>query len=80
MKKLFFTAIALVAFSGISMASTIEIEKSVEVTKPSVIVCEERKQNCEEAAVSLHEIIIGNGADNLVLLNQLIALCHPELK
>jgi hypothetical protein len=27
MKKLFFTAIALVAFSGVSMASTIDIEE-----------------------------------------------------
>ena len=28
MKKLFFTAIALAVFSGVSMANTIEIEKS----------------------------------------------------
>lgn len=29
MKKLFFTAIALVAFSGISMANTVEFEEQI---------------------------------------------------
>ncbi len=30
MKKLFFSAIALVAFSGVSMANTVEVEDSIE--------------------------------------------------
>lgn len=33
MKKMFFTAIALVAFSGASMANTIEEKKTIEPTK-----------------------------------------------
>jgi hypothetical protein len=33
MKKLFFTAIALVAFSGVSMANTIEIENTDSLEK-----------------------------------------------
>lgn len=33
MKKLFFSAIALVAFSGVSMGNTIAVEEPVEVVK-----------------------------------------------
>ena len=33
MKKLFFTAIAMVAFSAVSMANTIEVKEAVEFNK-----------------------------------------------
>ncbi len=33
MKKLFFTAIALVAFSAVSMANNVKVKKEIEITK-----------------------------------------------
>ena len=54
MKKLFFTAIALVAFSGVSMASTDEIKKSVDNTK-----CDNQKK----------EVIITKNCDLMVSSN-----------
>jgi hypothetical protein len=41
MKKLFFTAIALVAFSGVSMASTIDKEQTLECKDDKGLTCEQ---------------------------------------
>lgn len=42
MKKLFFSAVALVAFSGVSMANTIEVEQDFK---------EEKGDHCQEFAM-----------------------------
>lgn len=41
MKKLFFTAIALVAFSGVSMAETVVIKQKVDLVRDSHEMCNE---------------------------------------
>ena len=70
MKKLVFTALAVVAFSGIAMANTAEVKTS------SLKVEQVEEKTCKEKAVDIYEGIIGTGSDNLALLNDLIGLCH----
>ena len=41
MKKLFFSAIALVAFSGVSMAKTVAINQKVDLVRNSHEMCNE---------------------------------------
>lgn len=78
MKKMFFTAIALIAFSGASMASTKEVKKEKKETKKitKVVVGTE----CQNKAVTKYELImdedcgsVGCGGDDWNLLNALIA-------
>ena len=70
MKKLLFTALAVVAFSGVAMAETSKLE-----SKPLKLE-QVKEKSCEDRAVDIYEGIIQGGSDNLALLNDLIGLCH----
>ena len=70
MKKLVFTAFAVVAFSGVAMAETSKLE-----SKPLKLE-QVKEKSCEDRAVDIYEGIIQGGSDNLALLNDLIGLCH----
>ena len=58
MKKLFFTAIALVAFSGVSMANSVAVEETVIVE--NVLL----KDNCTTVAQLAYNLAISEGADH----------------
>lgn len=79
MKKLVFTALAVVAFSGVAMAKTGEVKEEVVVSSEIKKVsedfnaCEERAINTYESIISSYEVL-----DDLALLNYLIGRCHPE--
>ncbi|HQA73506.1 MAG: hypothetical protein R2805_01470 [Flavobacterium sp.] len=72
MKKLFFSAIALVAFSGVSFGNTIDIE-------------EERGDGCQEWAIEAVTFMVDD-EDNLtdVQYNQvfqdLLNFCYKNMK
>lgn len=70
MKKLLFTALAVVAFSGVSMAETREAISEVKVVKEQL-----EATPCQDAAINLYELVIGQEDDNIDLLNALLALC-----
>ena len=57
MKKLFFTAIAFVAFSSLSMANTIEQDK---VEEEAVVL----RDNCTIVAQLAYNLAISEGADH----------------
>ena len=70
MKKLVFTALAVVAFSGAAMAKTEEVKTNL------LNIEQVKEKTCEEKAVDIYEGVVGTGPDNLALLNDLIGLCH----
>jgi hypothetical protein len=69
MKKVIFTAIAMIAFSGASMASTKEESK--------VPVAEEETTRCQDAAIDYYEAVMAQngGGDDIRFLNQLLSRC-----
>lgn len=75
MKKLFFTAIAVIAFSGVSMAGTSEDPKDVNAkqTKKEVL----RATPCQDAAINYYEAVIAQngGVDDIPLLQSLLNRC-----
>ncbi|TDE52760.1 hypothetical protein [Flavobacterium sp. GT3P67] len=83
MKKLLFTALAVVAFSGVAMANTAEVKEEVIIkneSKVELVVVEEEPSQCELDAVGTYEFFMyeyNDGGDNIDLLNALIAVCHP---
>ena len=81
MKKMIFTAIALVAFSATSMANTIEIKEveiPVEEVKEVLLkqTCKDRMMNHYEYTMDHDCGSVGCGGDNPALLNSLMALCN----
>ena len=65
MKKLMFTAIALVAFSGVSMANTIadeEVKKDNEVKKEVVI--QMKADPCQNVCHLAYDLAISEGASH----------------
>lgn len=66
-----FTAIAVIAFSGVSMAETKEVKREVKVVKDQL-----EATPCEDAAIDFYEVIIGGNADNIDLLNELLSYCN----
>ncbi len=82
MKKLVFTAFAVVAFSGVAMANTTVVEEVIinSESKSDLIVAKVEPSQCELDAVGTYEFFMyeyNNGGDNIDLLNSLIAVCHP---
>ena len=79
MKKLVFTAFAVVAFSGVAMAKSAEV-KEVATLQSTVKKAEMLQATpCEDAATDAYEVIISNRydkEDDIDLLNDLIGLCH----
>jgi flagellar hook assembly protein FlgD len=63
MKKLLFSAIALVAFNGVSMGNTIEVEKDSLVSK-IVVIEEDKGDGCQEFAMDLVTFAVSDD-DNL---------------
>jgi hypothetical protein len=65
MKKMFFTAIAVVAFSGASIANTVEVKKEVVMF------------NCVGAALDYYEAVMdqNGGGDDWGFLNSLLSRC-----
>ena len=83
MKKLFFTAIVMVAFSAVSMANTIEI-KEIEVIAEKTLIDIE-KASCTDIAISAYEFAMdsecgipgsGCGGDSPELLNLFMGWCY----
>lgn len=81
MKKMFFTAIALVAFSGASMATTKEVKKDKKEAKKTTTVetpCQEMMLDCYETIIKIREQ--NNGGKPVVedwgLLNNLLSNCN----
>ncbi|WP_428223577.1 hypothetical protein [Flavobacterium sp.] len=72
MKKLVFTALAVVAFSGAGMAKTnsLNITKKNQNIKTTIV-----KKTCKEIAIEFYEIIVGDGSDDIKLLNRLLSYC-----
>ena len=56
-KKMFFTAIALVAFSATSMANTVEVEE----VENGQNIARRTPTLCEEASMVTYEMVIDNG-------------------
>jgi hypothetical protein len=67
MKKIMFTAIAMVAFSGVSMAGTLELEAANQLPIDKV--------KCQNAAIDYYIQVIDDGPDDPVLFNQLMSRC-----
>ncbi|MBG6060316.1 hypothetical protein IWX83_000079 [Flavobacterium sp. CG_9.1] len=76
-----FTALAVVAFTGVSMAGTEEVKEEVKIDvskNKSVIddnLCEQMAINSYEYITSHYEVV-----NESALLNYLIGRCHPEYK
>ena len=79
MKKLVFTALAVVAFSGVTFAGTKEVKEEVLLIKElekkpeDFNVCEQMAIDSYEYTLEYYEVT-NAGA----LLNYLIGTCHPE--
>jgi FtsH-binding integral membrane protein len=70
MKKLVFTALAVVAFSGAAIAGTQEIKEVItnNDSKAELLVAEEEPSQCELDAVGTYEFFMyeyNNGGDNI---------------
>ncbi len=87
MKKVFFTAIAMVAFSAVSFANTIEVKVEVvpvEKKSTNTVKVEDDKRTCQEIMVDVYETIMdgycgeigsGCGGNSNSLLNYLMSAC-----
>lgn len=77
MKKLFFTTIALIAFSGTSIANIKEINNYLLISKSKIVILEEKEPTlCQDRAIALYERYIGNGPDDWDLFNHLMSACE----
>lgn len=74
MKKLVFTAIAVIAFSGVSMAETTEVK-----SKSSVVMEQLEDPSCYDNAIATYEYVIehyNGGEDDVFLLDFLFSQCR----
>ncbi|MDN3674889.1 hypothetical protein QWY99_17765 [Flavobacterium branchiarum] len=83
MKKLVFTALAVVAFCGVSMANTLEVGVEVKgatilENKIKVFYGGDEVRACELAAIDLYvkSLKVQDKEEDINLLNELIAKCH----
>ena len=76
MKKLVFTALAVVAFSGVAMANTEEVKKEVIEIKENKEILEATP--CEDRMIDLYEYAIGDGPENIALLNKYLNICYKK--
>lgn len=84
MKKMIFTAMAVLAFSAVSMANTIEVKEEVVVNNESKVENtlnqdEQTATPCEDQAIDNYEYIMceyNNGGDDIALLNYLLSFCY----
>jgi hypothetical protein len=74
MKRFLFTAIAVIAFSGVSMAETKESKSEVKVEKQLL-----HATPCQDRAIDIYEYVMNeynNGGDDIDLLNALLSNCQ----
>lgn len=68
-----FTAIAVIAFSGVSMAETKEVKREVKVVKDQL-----EATPCQDMAIDIYEYVMNEyncGGDDIGLLNALLSNC-----
>ncbi|MBQ0907301.1 hypothetical protein KBJ98_01140 [Flavobacterium sp. F-328] len=84
MKKMIFTALAVVAFSGAAMANTGEVKEDVVFSNENKVEAavvqgpgdnEGTATPCQESAIIIYESIVKDGPDRPDLLNALMGLC-----
>jgi hypothetical protein len=79
MKKLFMTAIALIAFNGVSMGSN-GIQKALDLDQTLEITTKELdKSTCEQTMIDTYNYIMdtyNEGGDDILLLNVLLGSCN----
>lgn len=76
MKKLLFTALAVVAFSGVSMANSAEAKESeTKKLKINFATFQEQETPCQAAAVDEYLRYINDGVDQIDVLNYLLSKC-----
>ncbi|MCZ8089198.1 MAG: hypothetical protein O9282_11150 [Flavobacterium sp.] len=61
MKKLFFSAVALIAFSSVSMGNTIELKENLDELKPAESVKRTSHAICENARVHYYNHLSSQG-------------------
>jgi hypothetical protein len=87
MKKLVFTALAVLAFSGAAIANTGEVKEDVVFSNENKVEAavvqgpgdnEGEATPCENMALDFYELIISieGGEDDLDLLNDLLGTCR----
>lgn len=76
MKKLLFTALAVVVFSGVTMANNVEAKKlETKVIKENVVL---KATPCQDMMIDIYEYTMNtynNGGDDISLLNALLSNC-----
>lgn len=80
MKKLVFTAFAVVAFSGVAMANSLEVKESTILNNELKIVeVQERATPCQDMMIDIYEYTMDTyncGGDDINLLNALLSNCN----
>lgn len=84
MKKMIFTALSVVAFSGAAMAKTAEVKEDVVFSNENKVEAavvqgpgdnEGTATPCQESAIIIYESIVKDGPDKPLLLIALMGLC-----
>ena len=78
MKKLVFTAFAVVAFSGVAMANTAEVkELTVLKNEIKVVIIQQEENSCQAAVIAYYEQVMENrgGGEDTLLLSSLMYNC-----
>jgi hypothetical protein len=79
MKKLLFTALAVVAFSAVSMANTIEVKEEVVVNNESNVektVILEDSDSCQEFAMNMTDKTDLNPVDTHDFYQAMLSICY----
>ena len=63
----------MVAFSGVAMANnSVNKDEVIEITDSKEVL---KATPCQDRMIDLYEYAIGDGADNIALLNKYMAIC-----
>ena len=73
MKNLFLTAFAVLALSSVGFAKS--NAKNVIVIK-TIVIDDDKATPCQEKAMDIYMLVIGDGPDNLDFLRRLMASCN----
>jgi len=78
MKKLLFTALAVVAFSGVAMANSVEVEELTTLKNEiKVVIIQQEENSFQAAAIAYYEQVMENrgGGEDTLLLSSLMYNC-----
>lgn len=76
-KKLLFSAMAVLAFNGVAIANSAEVKGLTTLDNEfKIALVQEKATPCEDDAIDFYEVVVGDGEDDLTLLNELIGACH----